>query len=80
MAIKLNENSPRPALTEQLIGLGLSYASEYTVQWSKDFKGEWDIKELKTKKVVLTLQAWKVDELLKNKILVSEGIFSKRNN
>lgn len=80
MAIKLNSNSPRPALTEQLLGLGLSYSSEYTVHWSQDFEGNWDLKELKTKKVVITLQAWKVDELLKKKVLISERFFSKRDN
>lgn len=80
MAIKLNSNSPRPTLTEQLLGLGLSFSTEYMVQWSKELKGQWDIKELKSKKVVLTLQAWKVDELLKNKVLISESFFSKRDN
>jgi hypothetical protein len=77
MAIQLNSNSPRPHLTEQLVGLGLSFGSSYTVHWSQVFSGQWDIKDCQTKQVVLTLQAWKVDELLKSKVLIPRAFLSK---
>jgi hypothetical protein len=79
VAIKLNINSPRPLLTNQLVSMGLSFAGKYKVQWSKEFKGQWDIKDYDSKKVVLTLQAWKVQELLKNKILIADELFLKRD-
>lgn len=77
MAIKLNSKSPRPAITEQLINMGLSYNQEYSVHWSEVIKGEWDLKERSSKKVVLTLKPWKLDQLVRNNILLSANFLSK---
>lgn len=77
MAIQLNQNSPRPKQTEELLSLGLNFGAEYTVHWSQTFSGQWDLKDCKSRKVVLTLKAWQVDSLLKNRVLVPKPFLSK---
>ena len=68
MGLKLNPQTPSELVTKQLKEMGLELEKTYTVHWSDNFPGEWELRL--NKKAVISLDCRKVEKLIQAKILV----------